>query len=144
VLPPSDPGALPISEIQHPPGVVVERAYVSGIEGGATVRIRLDLRNVSADTLQASSGQCLARLRAFETAALQEPAIWDDHYHPDVACYLVLIEATIPPGEVTQLVSEYSTSIVASWPPPRTAHLGVVIIANGTRAVLPALATPIE
>jgi len=138
VLPPSDPGALPLSEIRHPPGVVVERAYVSGVKGGSSVQVRLDLRNLSTDTLLASSGECFARLRAFATASLEEPAIWDDHSDRNVGCPAILIEVTIPPGEVRQLVREYSTRIVAAWPPPRAAHLGVVIIANGSRAVLPA------
>jgi hypothetical protein len=83
-------------------------------------------------------GRCPVHLRAFAAPTLQEPAVWDDHWRDNVICYSDRYRYDLGPGDTVTIERVVAAETVESWPPPREAYYGVVVIENGRRRLLDA------
>ena len=128
--------ALPIHELELPESIRIDGGrVVTGAEDSFS--IVLELSNTSSDSVELRHGECFARLRAYARPALQEPAIWDDQRIEGWFCFDRASLHSLGPQASDSLVSNFSTRMLVSWPPPPFSHLGMVLVVNGERLVIP-------
>ena len=134
ILPPEQ--ALPIHDLEFPAAIRIDGGRVL-TAAPESFSIILDISNTSSDRVDLRRGKCFARLRAYSEPTLDEPAIWDDRRIEGWFCADVAAFHSLGPGESASLASDFSTQTIVSWPPPSTSHLGMVLVVNGERLMIP-------
>ena len=134
IVPWESSGALPIHDIKASGPLDLE-AQVTWADRD-TLLVVVEMANPGQDTVQVDTGVCNLRVRAYPSDDFVEPAIWDDHWVPNLACVDLGLRYYVPPGEVTDLERRISESGTALWPPPRRAYFRVVLVLNGDLRLL--------